>query len=383
MIRLLTAFTFEMDDPPLAADEILEQLDVEHSLLKNSVGLLFCSLGFVSSGIAAAVSRALPFESIGCTTHGIAMPGIMGENMLAAAVLTSSDVSFTTGLSDPLDTDGEKRIQELYRQVSGSPEGSPALILACHSNPNQVPGDRVVEILDRVSGGTPLFGTNALDETIENRTPLIIYNGNSYADRLALLSVCGAVESRFAVKSLPALNFYTKPAVVTEVRDSKLVSINNIPAVEFMEKLGIISKNKVNAIYGFPLLVDNRDGKGPKSCAIHSIEDGGALRCGSAIVKGAVLKLVNQIQDEVLRSSEQLAESIKKEGSKKNHLIFSCFGRSAPLVDMKDEMGLFQKHLEGVPYVFIYSGGEFCPVRDEQSGSHNCFHQFSIISVSF
>jgi hypothetical protein len=240
-----------------------------------------------------------------------------------------------------------------------------------------------MEVLDRVSDGTPLFGTNALDETIENRTPLIIYNGNSYADRLALLTVCGAVESRFVVKSLPAMNFYSKPAVVTGVRDRKIVSINNMPAVEFMERLGIISKNRVNAVYGFPLLVDNRDGKGPKSCAIHSIEDGGALRCGSAIVEGAALKLVNQMQDEVLRGSERLAESIKEEGGKKNHLIFSCFGRSAPLVDMKDEMGLFQKHLEGLPYVFIYSGGEFCPVGDEQNGIHNGFHQFSIISASF
>jgi hypothetical protein len=383
MIRLLTAFTFEIDDPPLAAEEILKQLDVEHSLLKNSAGFLFCSLGFIPSGAAAAVARALPFETIGCTTHGIAMPGIMGENMLAAVVLTSGDVSFRTGLSDPLDADGETRIQELYGRLSAPPEGPPSLILVSHSNPAHFSGDRVLEILDRLSGGTPVFGTNALDETIENRTPLIIYNGKSYADRLALLTMRGAVESRFTVKSLPAMNFYTKPAVVTEVRGSKLVSINNMPAVEFMEKLGIISQNRVNAVYGFPLLIDNHDGKGPRSCAIHSIEDGGVLRCGSAIVEGAALKLVSQMQDEVLRGSEQLAESIKKEGAEKNHLIFSCFGRSAPLVDMKDEMGLFQKHLEGLPYVFIYSGGEFCPVRNEQGGIHNCFHQFSIISASF
>ncbi|MDR0597614.1 MAG: FIST C-terminal domain-containing protein [Treponema sp.] len=383
MIRLLTASTFEIDDPRLAVDDILEQLDTEHSLLKNSTGLIFCPLDFVSSGAAAAVSRALPFESIGCTTHGIAMPEIMGENMLAAAVLTSDDVSFRTGISDPLDADGETRIEELYGRLSGSPECSPALVLVCHSNPAHFPGDRVVDILDRVSGGTPLFGTNALDETIEKRTPLVIYNGNSYSDRLALITVCGAVESRFAVKSLPAMNIYSKPAIVTGVEDNNLISINSIPAVEFMEKLGIISKNKINAVYGFPLLIDNHDGRGPKSCAIHSIEDGGVLRCGSAIVEGATLKLVSQMQEEVLHNSEQLAESIKKEGGKKNHLIFSCFGRSVPLVDMKDEMELFQKYLGKMPYVFIYSGGEFCPVRSEQGGICNCFLQFSIISASF
>jgi hypothetical protein len=240
-----------------------------------------------------------------------------------------------------------------------------------------------VEILDHVSGGTPLFGTNALDETFENRTPLIMYNGSSYSDRLALILVCGgAAESRFNIKSLPALNIYSKPALVTGVQGSKLISINNMPAVEFMEKLGIISGNKVNAVYGFPLLVDNNDGMGPKSCAIHSIENGGVLRCGSAIAKGATLKLVSQMREEVLHNSEQLIESIKKEEDKTNHLIFSCFGRSAPLVDLKEEMELFQKRMGGRPYMFVYSGGEFCPVHDKHGEIRNSFHQFSIISLS-
>jgi hypothetical protein len=382
MIRFLTAFTFEIDDSGKAAREILEQLDTEHSLLENSVGFFFCSLGFVFSGVAETVAKAMPFETVGCTTHGIAVSGTIGENVLALAVLTSDDTFFRAGVSDSLNMDGEARIEELYERLSGSPEFSPSLILVWHSNPGCFSGDEVVNILNRVSEGTAIFGTNALDETVKNRTPLIIYNGVPYSDRLALLLIDGAVESRFNIKSLPALNIYSRPAFVTEVQGNRLISINNIPAVEFMEKFGIISKNKVNAVYGFPLLVDNNDGTGPKSCAIHSIEDGGVLRCGSVITKGAALKLVSQMQEEVLRNSEHLIESIKKEEGEVCHLIFSCFGRSAPLVDLKEEMKLFQKHMDGWPYIFIYSGGEFCPVHDEQGETHNRFHQFSIISLS-
>ena len=103
MIRLLTAVTLEIDDPRLAAEEIIQQFDTEHSLLANTAGLLFCSLDFVKSGAAEAVAKALPFETIGCTTHGIAVPGAMGEVMLTVAALTSDDVFFKTGVSDPLD----------------------------------------------------------------------------------------------------------------------------------------------------------------------------------------------------------------------------------------------------------------------------------------
>jgi hypothetical protein len=383
MIRLLTAFTFEIDDPRLAAEEIRKQLDTEDSLLKNSVGLLFCSLDFINSGAAEAVSKALPFETIGCTTHGITVPGAMSEVMLTAAVLTSGDVFFETGVSDSLEEDGEGRIRELYKRLSGSPESSPSLMFVCHSNPKYLSGDRVMNILDHASGGTPVFGTNALDETFGSRTPMIIHNGKAYADRTAILSIYGGVpESRFTIKALPATNFYSQPALVTGARDNKLISINNMSAVEFMEKTGIISEGKIHSAYGFPLLVNNNDGTGLKSCAIHSIEEGGVLHCGSVIAKGASLQLVNQMREEVLRSSEEFLESIKKENDKKAHLIFSCFGRSAPLVDLKDEMTLFQKNMEGT-YVFIYSGGEFCPVYAGQGGIRNRFHQFSIISLSF
>jgi hypothetical protein len=179
------------------------------------------------------------------------------------------------------------------------------------------------------------------------------------------------------------MNIYSQPAIVTGVQGNMLISINNIPAVEFMKKIGILSPDKTNAIYGFPLLIDNHDGTGPKLCAIHSTEENSGLYCGSVIAKGAMLKLVNQMQEEVLRSSEHLIESIKKEDGKNGQLIFSCFGRSAPLVDLKDEMKLFQKHLEGKSYMFVYSGGEFCPIDNKQGEIRNCFHQFSIISLSF
>jgi hypothetical protein len=383
MIRLLTAVTLEIDDPRLAAEEIIQQFDAEHSLLANTAGLLFCSLDFIKSGAAEAVAKALPFETIGCTTHGIAVPGAMGEVMLTVAALTSDDVFFKTGVSDPLDGDGERPVRELCERLSVSPESPPSLLLMCHPDPKYLFGDRTLNMLDRLSGRTPVFGTYALDETIGIRTPMPIYNGTAYHDRLALLALYGgALKSRFTVKTLPAINFQSHPALVTDARENRLISINNMPAFEFMEKAGILSAGTANAVYGFPLMINNNDGTGPKTCAVHSVEEGGVLRCGSAVARGATLKIVNQMQREVLRSSEQLIETVKTGGDTKIHLIFACFGRSAPLLDLRDEMSLFQKNMQGISYVFAYSGGEFCPLYDGQGKTHNHFHQYSIISLT-
>jgi hypothetical protein len=383
VLKFLVAHTFERDDPDLAANEILEQLDTEHSLLENSAGFLFCSPDFIVSGAAEAVSRALPFEVIGCTTHGIAVPGAMSESMLAVSVLTSDDSFFKTGVSEPFETGMGDQITELYRRLSESP---PVLMFVYYSDSGVVSGDEVVEVLDQVSGGTPLFGANALDGdgTVGHRIPLVIHNGAVYSDRLALLLVCGGtVESRFHVKLLPTMPVYSQPVFATASQGTNLISINGVPAAEFMEKAGIVAREGGNSFFGFPLLIDNHDGLGPKCCAVYSIEENGALRCGSTVVKGATLKLVDQMQEQILYSSEWFAKATEKEDGKGGHLIFSCFGRSVPLVDLKDEMMLFQRHIKERPYMFVYSKGEFCPVYDERGGIHNCFHQFSLISASF
>jgi hypothetical protein len=383
MIRFLTAFTFEIDDPQVASVEIMEQLEAGHSLLKNSAGLLFCSRDFVDSGVVEALSRALPFEVIGCTTHGIAVNGAVGETMLALAVLTSDESSFSLGISDPLDADQEKRIGELYGRLAGEGVRSPpSLMFLFHPSLTGFSEDQALGTLNRLSGGSPLFGTKALDETIGDPLPLVFHKGAAYPDRIALLLLYGPLESRFHVAPLPEMAISSRPALVTEARGNRIVSINNRPAIEFLESLGTVSIEKMNIFYAFPLLVDNHDGAGPKPCGIYDAEEGGILRCGRLINTGATIKIINVVQEQVFRSSARFLDVIKKENSGKNHLIFSCFGRSMPLVDLKDELNLFQKHLKGIPYVFIYSRGEFCPV-EENGGICNRFHQFCIVSVSF
>jgi hypothetical protein len=352
-------------------------------LLKNSAGFLFCSREFVTAGVVEAVSKALPFEVIGCTTHGVAVPGAIGEIMLAVAVMTSDESFFRVGLSDPLDADQENRIGELYGRLSGEGlQSIPSLMFLCHASSIDFTGDRMVETLHRLSGGRPIFGTNALDETIGDPLPLVFHKGAAYPDRMALLLLYGPVESRFYVEPLPEMAIYSRPVLVTEARGSRIISINNRPAVEFVENLGSISGTKTNAIYAFPLLVDNHDGAGPKPCGIYGAEKGGVLCCGRVINTGATVKIINQVQERVLQSSMRFTELIKKENDGKNHLIFSCFGRSMPLVDLKDEMDLFQKNMRGTPYIFTYARGEFCPI-EENGGIRNCFHQFSIVSASF
>jgi hypothetical protein len=382
MIKFLTAFTLEVDDPGTAAKEILEQLDPERSLLENSVGFVFCTLDFIRSGAAEAVCGALPFEVIGCTTNGIVVPGAAGEVILAVGVLTGEGCRFRTGVSGPLDDGEEGPIAELYRRLAGSLASSPSLIFVIHPELIKFAGDRTAEILDRLSGGVPIFGTVALDETTKDRLPLVVHNGKAYANSLSLLLVSG-MEGRFFQEPIRPTVIYNQPACVTEAQGNKMVAVNNMPAAEFMEKVGILSGSDLNAAFAFPLLVDNHDGAGPKPAAIHKRE-GDGLRCGCTFSAGASLEFGDCIRKDLFQSTKRIAESIKKLKGRSGNLIFSCYGRVVILIDPMDEMELVKNEMEtSPPYVFIYSAGEFCPVYDEGGGLRNRFHQFNIVSLNF
>ena len=79
MIRMLTACTEELDEVGEAVSEILEQLDLENNLLNNSVGLIFCDPEFIASGVVAAVSQKLPFDTVGVTTRAGATRGVVSS----------------------------------------------------------------------------------------------------------------------------------------------------------------------------------------------------------------------------------------------------------------------------------------------------------------
>src|SRR5215475_3446339 len=99
MIKLFTAFTRDADNSAEAVKEIKNQLNLEENQLAHSAALIFCHIEFIESGIAAAICKALPFDTLGCTAQYFALRKEADEIMLTAALLTSDDIEFAAGVS--------------------------------------------------------------------------------------------------------------------------------------------------------------------------------------------------------------------------------------------------------------------------------------------
>jgi hypothetical protein len=380
---MLIAYTFEADSPGLAVREILARLGPPGGLRKNTAALIFCTREFIESGVTEAVARALPCDAAGCTTMGIALPGVAGEMMLAVAVLTSDEACFSVGVSESLLSDGEARIGDLYRRLTGSPGAAPpSLILSFQPLLENPGGNRIVEILDRLSGGVPVLGTGALDESTEVRSPMTIHNGKVYADRLALLVISGSRPPRFAMDSIGDLKTWSQKAQITAAEGNRIISIDNIPAAAYVERIGLISQGVVNMLYAFPMAVDNHTGGKSTICAIISVNPDGSLICGSAVSAGSTLYISSPNSQEVLKTAENITGQVKKETQGDALLMLSCFSRAIALVDVMEEINLIQRELADfkTPYIFLYSGGEVCPVDADMNRRLNRHYNYAIVS---
>lgn len=385
MIRLLTAFTYEADFVDDAIEEILQQLDVKNKLLKNSVGILSCNYEFVATGTALAICEALPFSVVGCTTQGYAIKGAQGHFMLLLSVLTSDDVFFSTAVSKPLTQNPEPLIVDTYHQALRDLNQTPSMIMTFQPYiPQLLSGDLLIQSLDSVTGGIPVFGSVALDFTTNFRTPLTIYNNKSYEHCLPLLLLSGNVTPTFFMESISEDYFLCQNAKITDSCGNRLISINHTPAIQFLEEIGLMINDSFDGTQiALPVSVDYHDGTKPKTCLLQAISSDGSIICGGEMPKGATLAIGTLLHDDVIKTTKKLLLTLQTIPDKNALFLFSCFGRNTVLSDPMAEINLIQKSLNNypAPYVYFSSGGEICP--SYLAGgvqTINRFHNNSIIA---
>jgi hypothetical protein len=303
----------------------------------------------------------------------------MGDIILTLTVLTGDDVEFYTGLSEPLTEDEENRVGACYRETAL--QAPPALIFVFIPSLYNLVGDTVVAVLDRESRGVPVFGTGALDADTRIRTPKTIYGGTAYSDRMSILLLSGNLKPRFFIDSVWKHDIHSQKALVSSAEGNRMITVNNMPAAVYMEKMGIISKEKMDMLFVFPIAIDQGRGVPPKLCIIYTVNEDGSLTCSANIPAGCTLNIGSPGSGEVLTTAKNITDAVKNEEGRAL-FIFSCFSRSVIQADPHDEMELIRGELNNslLPYLLIYSGGEICPVYDKNGAALNQYHSYTIIS---
>lgn len=385
MIKTLTAFTSEIDDAEIAVDEILGQLSLKENLLANSIGLVTCYSECIDSGIVKALSDALPFDIIGCTSMGFATNGEVGHLLFTITVITSDDVFFSAGISNSVLTEQDTALSALYSSLKGRLSTDPVFMVSFMPLIYTVGGDVFIECLNKASDNLPLFGTLAVDHTKDYSESKTIYNGETYTDCLALVVVGGNIHPEFIVESISEDRYLKQKAIITASEANLLMEVNGVPVVKYMETLGLTKDGKIEGPSTIPFLVDFNDGTKPVTRAIFAETPEGYAVCGGVMPVNSTLSISAIDYDEVIRTTTKITEEILNRKSLNGVLMFSCVGRNYALgIKTCDEMHLAEEKLGGaLPYQLAYSGGEVCPLYDNDGILKNRFHNDTIIACLF
>jgi hypothetical protein len=264
------------------------------------------------------------------------------------------------------------------------------IVLQAMLDQMSIGGDVNADVLNRASGGVPLFGSIALHLVgNEVRSSRVFYNGKPYSDRVVIVLLSGSTTPRFFLETIMEKKNFTQKAAITGAKGNKLLSINNMPAVNYMKKIGF--EGLTYATYhAIPLLIESGDGSAPQIFISSSTTPDGALTLSGTAPPRGTLMVGAYSSDDVLTTAKKLVDSIKKAGEENEKyrtvLIFSCLSRKTVLYNSRLETELVRRELEGsgLSSLFIYSAGEFCPWHGPKTGKEsNRFHNFVIVACLF
>ncbi|MDR2740244.1 MAG: FIST C-terminal domain-containing protein [Treponema sp.] len=391
MIKTIVIHTLKIDDPEAAVAELCGLLEKEGPLLAHSIGLVSCFADFISSGIVADLAKKLPFEIAGTTSLAGASKSAAGEVLLFLTVLTSDDVEFVTGLTDPISAEAVSPIRAAWKKATAGRAEKPALMLSFAPLLTNASGDVLVEAFSAVSGNVPNFGTIAVDHNADYHESRVIFNGASYPDRYAFILCYGKIKPIFIVGGLSEKRAFRDKGVVTASAGNQLQGVNGISVADYLSGLGL-KKGPDGAIMGinaYPFILDYNDGTQPIIRVMFAITPEGYAVCGGNMPVGASLQVGVINAEEVLSITEETIKSAlvigQNNGSDNGMLIFSCVGRYfAQGFHPEAEMKKVQEALNGsLPFHLCYSGTELCPVYEKNGNTRNRSHNDSIVICMF
>jgi hypothetical protein len=328
------------------------------------------------------LDKRLGFPSIGTTTMALGIPGYIGDIGLSLTVLTSNDVRFSSGVSEPVSS-GEiaKPVTELYNQVTGGFDEKPALVFTFPPllKGEGQGGDVFVFELDKASGGgIPLFGTLPITNEIGEKMSRVLYGGMAYESSMALLACYGDLKPEFYTVAVTEKALQVRRAKITGAKLNVLESIDDMPADKYLESIGL----SASSLSYISIVVYPEDGS-KVFRAILKVMDNGALLITGTVPRKAEVSISSINNTDVAESTGKLLGDIIKSGTAENRglLIYACCSRFWILGSQwRDEPCKAVSCIKAlVPWHFVYSGGEVFPSILANGKIANHLQNYSVI----
>ncbi|GHV34756.1 hypothetical protein FACS18949_11390 [Clostridia bacterium] len=386
MLKCASLYTREMDDTAAACGEILSQLGEKLTLQANTIGIVTCHSEFILSGALKAICDALPFDTVGMTTASLAASGVTDELILSVFVITSDDVSFKTGRTGGLRSDTLEKTRSAYESVKS--DAAPALILAFAPLLQENPGDVYASVWGELLPQVPVFGSLAIDGSVDFTESRTLYNGEESDDGMAFALCYGNIHPRMFVTAQPEDGRVFAGGEVTKADGPFIREINGEPAYNFYEKTGLaLDGLATRRVMLTPFVADLKtradyDGVPVMRGFVGFTPEGGALMRG-CVDEGSLFTIASYSADNVMDIASKRVELVNAQTEINGMLSFSCITSRITLgTEQRREMELYRDEINPeVPFCAAYSGGELCPTSVRDGKAINRFHNYTLITL--
>jgi hypothetical protein len=384
---MLTACTEEVDEIEAAVNEILEQLDLKSKLLKNSMGLIFCDPEFVDSGVVEAVSKKLPFDTVGITTRAGATKNTVGSILLSVSVLTADDVMFSVAHSREITSENvDDVIFSAYKDAESRLPERPALVLAYPPLTTSMGSYTIADAVFRAAGNIPVFGTLPCSPRAAYAGSCTIVNSIAKTMSAALVLLSGNIHPDFLMVSIPEQNLQKQYGIITKADGCTVFKVNEMNLADYLSRHGFQKSSMTSdSLAMIPFMVNFNDGSPPVARALYSINDDGAAVFGGEMPEGRTISPSRLNYDGIMETTEELLRQISLKKNINGILMYSCLARHILLgVKNDDELEKIIEQIDdAAPYHVCYSGAEICPVKNNAGEFINRMHNYTIVACVF
>ena len=390
MLKCASVYTYEIDSPEVALEEINSQLGEKLTFLDHTVGVIMCHPEFIASGVVKYISENLPFVLTGATSSAQAVNGDVGELILTIFVMTSDDVRFITGTTENLSDDLYAQTEAAYiKAAAGEPE-IPKLALIFPPLILEHAGDAYVGAWENIIPGTPVFGALAIEDTIPFDDSETIHDGESYKAAMTFILCYGNISPRFLIGTLSASGAVPYKGEITKSNGSFVQEINNVNAYEYFESLGFAKNGALISNYGFVLYVidqkmrEDYDGVPVVRGLVAFTDDGTAIFRGD-MDEGSTFQMLTSDYDDVLSTTCDAIDQLNELTGVNGALLFPCIIRRmvamsvGPLTELEAGREIMRSN---IPFMMGYAGGEICPTSIKDGNPTNRFHNYSLVILA-
>lgn len=396
MLKMFNARTNELDDPKIAVKEIFEQLNLSKNLLKNSAAIITVYQD-ADEKVVKAVADSLPFDSIGMTTFMSATEKQFDYMQISVSVFTSDDVEIAVGCSDEIIAGSDKEFSAPLKATLAKIK-NPQVILGTTPLLQYASVDYYTRLVSKIDPKLSLFSLIAIDNTLDYHLSRTIFNGEKFVNRFPFIVLGGekALNFDFAIATISPEKAFTghDESIVTKSVASLVIEVNGEPIGKYLSDIGFIKDKdenfswlNANPSLSNPFLVDFQDGTLPEIRAIFAFTADGTAIIGGDIPVGSKISIGQFDADEIVSTTKKvLTEFVEKNKNANGFILYSCCGRYYNLgFDSTEEVEVVQEIIAktGKPFLFSYSGGEMCPVYNNENVKINRGHNYTCIMVAF